>query len=373
MSTGRKIVAIGAVALVALLALAYVLLEHMASTDAKVARALGRPIPVQVALVETGSVDEQIGAEGVAKESAIAPLRALVITAIQQVKADVGDVVRKGQTLVLLDSDVQRADYDTAVKLLESARADVRISAEKVAALRGLVEKGYVAEDELRRAMLDHNKYLDDAANAEARLVQTRSNLASTSLESPADAVVTARELSVGAMPKANTEVVTVSVINPIHVMASFAEEKRLFIYPEQRAEVTFAAFPGRSYAGVVRTITPVIDEKTRVLSVVVRMANPGLDVLPGMRGVVRLATKPASAPRVPGVALISRRENTAAIMVIDRSGLARQREVETGAYAEGFVEIRKGLDAGESVVVVGQAGLRDGDKVRIGDEYVKR
>jgi len=53
-------------------------------------------------------------------------------------------------------------------------------------------------------------------------------------------------------------------------------------------------------------------------------------------------------------------------VLLVDAQKLARQREVLTGYRAEGRVQIRKGLQAGELVVVEGGYGLADGTKVHI-------
>ena len=56
------------------------------------------------------------------------------------------------------------------------------------------------------------------------------------------------------------------------------------------------------------------------------------------------------------------------AVLVVDNSGVAHKREVETGPAAGGKIQIRSGLREGETVVVEGGYGLADGTQVRIAE-----
>ena len=74
----------------------------------------------------------------------------------------------------------------------------------------------------------------------------------------------------------------------------------------------------------------------------------------------------------IPSVAIINPVKDKATVFVVDAQSIAHIREIKTGMVTEGFTEVVSGLNEGQSVVTVGQVNLRDGDTVRIGEEYNK-
>ena len=209
-------------------------------------------------------------------------------------------------------------------------------------------------------------------ATVKAKLVQAQHDLAASRITAPATGIITAVELVGGVVTKPYINLLTLGVIDPVHFELGLNEDKIRSVQVGQKVGLTFNAYPGRKFQGSVALIKPVIDEKTRLMTIVVRLDNPDLALKPGMRGLAIVSNK-TSGLKVPSVSIMSQREDTAEVFTVDANGVTHLRLIKTGLQGNGYVEAREGLTEGEQVVIVGQAGLKDNDKVRIGDEYAPK
>ncbi len=373
---GRKRIAFGAMAICLLVAagaaVSIKVLTHLTQTSAAVAERMDAPMPVRVAVVKREGMETRVGGEGVVTQSSVVPIRSKVASRIAEIPVELGDVVQQGQKLVVLDSTLQRSALRDAQEQLASARAELNLSKDKLQRLEDLFRREYVTSDELEKAMAEKLHGEQAVSAAAAKLVQTDEDLRATAVYAPGSGVITERRTHPGTIAQPYSDLMTLSVIDPVLVEVSLSEEKTRSIFLGQDADMLFYAFPGRRFTGTVAVIKPVVDEKTRTLSVLVRVANPDLSLKPGMRGVVNLKHT-QEALRVPGIAMLSARDRQALVFVVDKENIAHLRPIKVGEGAGGYVEVKDGLTAGERVVVVGQAALHDKDKIQIGGEYVRK
>ena len=355
-----------AVAAFVVAALAFIVLRHLESTHAKVARIMGKPIPVEVVRVGAGTVDEALASEGTAKEIENVPLSALTTGKVIKINTRLGDLVRKGQRLIELDPVPLVAQLKAAQEQLQASKGSLAINTRKAAAMQELFDKQLVVLDELNTALLNKLRSEEAVAQNENAVVQASVNLEAARIDSPVSGIVIVREVYADTIVKGQTPIMTVAQTDPVLVQAPYTEDKIRHISIGQAARVSFYAFPGQLFEGKVRWINPTIDSATRLMTVQVLLANPHLKLQPGMRGIVWLDNRRTSVLRVPSVALLSTNEDFAYVFVVDSDRTARIRKIRTGAYAEGYMEVKSGLQAGEEVVVVGQSGLLDSDRVRI-------
>jgi membrane fusion protein (multidrug efflux system) len=310
-------------------------------------------------------VNESLAAEGVAKEFEIVPLSALTTGKVVKLGARLGEVVRKGERLVELDPGPLVSALKNSQSQLDSSKEQLDLQTRRASVMEKLFEKGAVAQDELNAAVLNRLKAEQDVAKNEDAVVQATLNLAEARIDSPVSGVVTNRDTYVGTIVRAQTPIMTVAQTDPILVHAPYPEDKIRFIRLGQPAQLSFYAFPGEKYSGTVRWINPVVDNSTRLMTVHILVSNSDLKFSPGMRGIVWLNNDQTKVIRVPAVSLLSTRQDFAYVFIVD-DGVARIREIRTGAYAEGYIEVKSGLKEGEQIVVVGQVGLSDNSKVRV-------
>lgn len=364
-----KIILSVVVVCLALGALVLAARSYRIDTYWKYSRSAGAPIPVQVDRIAVGTIQETLASEGQVKETEIVPLGALVTGKVARINVRIGDVVKKGQRVVELDPVTFESQMKMAEARVEEAKVQLAMLTVKATVTQELYEKQFVARNDLNIALLAKSNAEENLAQRQNDVVQARINLASVFINSPVEGIVTTRDIYVGSIARAETPVLTVAQINPVLVNVPYAENRIRNLRIGQPAQISFYAFPGEKFAGAVAWIDPTVDSKTRLMTVQVRIPNPELRLKPGMRGIAWLDNTRAAALRVPSIAVLSTFEDAAFVFVVDGNDTAHIRKVLIGAYAEGYFEVKSGLSSGERIVVVGQVGLKDNDKVRIYDK----
>ncbi len=122
-----------------------------------------------------------------------------------------------------------------------------------------------------------------------------------------------------------------------------------------QMARITVDAFPGRSWTGRITYIDPTVNPQTRTLRVYVEIPNRNWNLRPQMyTNVEILSPGVAGAVRAPEEAILHSGERSV-VVVQKAKGVFEPREVELGATGGGYTEIRRGLQAGETIVTSAQ------------------
>ena len=241
-----------------------------------------RPIPVKVAKVWRGDAVELVYATGFVEPDQPAALSSRVTAPVIAVGAEEGDRVVRGQPLVVLDGGEQQG-------LLAQADAERR-GAE-------LAER--------RTVTLYQQGWMTRAARDQAAL-----QLSYTVLTAPADGVVSKKSAEPGQLVQAGQPLMTVVPLADVWVVANLKETQVRDVVPGDSAEIHVDAYPGRTFLGVVESISPATGAKfsllppdnatgnfTKVvqrLPVKIRFAGPqdnGAVLRPGMSVNVTIAT----------------------------------------------------------------------------------
>ena len=311
----------------------------------------GGAVPVKTAKVVTGSISEEVSAVGtlLANESVmIRPVRDGRITAIHFTE---GNVVRKGDRLVSLDS----ADIEAQLAAISS---ELTLNRSRMKRAAELYEKKFIS-----------GQALDDAKEAlnqsVARQAEVQARLEKSFVVAPFEGVAGLRQVSPGAYVKAGQDVARFEGIGSLKLDFRIPELYLGRIRQHQEVLTRVDAFPGESFRGEIYAIEPSVDEQTRTVLLRARVANPGARLKPGMfsRIVLVLETR-ENAVLVPEQALVPQGKDRFVFRVAD--GRAQMTKIELGLRRPGEVEIRDGLKAGDTIVLDGQLRLRDGVAVTV-------
>jgi HlyD family secretion protein len=116
---------------------------------------------------------------------------------------------------------------------------------------------------------------------------------------------------------------------------------------------------------GKVTVVSPALDPNSTTVEVWVEAANPKGILRPGTTVNVQMAARAVNdAIVIPAEALLKTPEGESVVMVAGKDGLAHQVNVEIGVREDDQVQITKGLNGGESVIVRGAYGIPDKTKV---------
>jgi len=281
----------------------------------------------------------------------IAQLLAETTGRVTAIHREEGDRVSKGQVLIQLEDTQQKLDFQKAKIDLEVAEKEWRRAEE-------LEKKGIVSTKDLDEARLR----FEAARHAKAR---AEYELQKTSIAAPFSGIVTERNVNIGETVTPGKAVATVADFDPLVARFRVPETE---IGPVKVGQPVTLEIPSREndtqYARV-SLVSPVIDEGTGTVKLTAYLKNPGFEIKPGtfVRARVVAATHD-SALTIPKRALVSEDDSHHVFMVA--SDTTSKVAVTPGITDGQYVEILSGLSAGDRVIIVGQGGLKPGDKVRI-------
>jgi Cu(I)/Ag(I) efflux system membrane fusion protein len=143
--------------------------------------------------------------------------------------------------------------------------------------------------------------------------------------------------------------------VGTVWINAEVPENMAHLVRPGTAAEARVAAFPDEVFKGKVTAILPEVNPATRTLKARVEVANPAAKLAPGMFARVTFAPAGKSESLVIPSEAVIRTGTRDLVMVAHPEGRFAPVAVEIGAEGGGQTEIRKGLRAGDKVVVSGQ------------------
>ena len=308
-------------------------------------------VPVEVAKIERGTVNEEVEALGTlaADESVvIAPEIAGRVIALGFKE---GERVEKGQVLVKLDTAILDAE-------LKQQQADLGLAKDTFERNRSLNQRGVgtqVAFDEATAKL----------ASAEARVQLSQAKLAQSTLVAPFHGVVGLRSVSVGDYVAVGKQLITLTNIDPIKVDFRVPEIFLSQVKLGQTISLKVDAVPGHDFQGKIFAVDPVVDVNGRAMRLRATVPNADLVLKPGLFARITIVVdRRENAMLIPESAVVP--DGIGKIVFVVENGKAKRVPIELGKRLPGKVEVVKGLTPQMVVVSSGQMRLREGSTVSI-------
>lgn len=175
---------------------------------------------------------------------------------------------------------------------------------------------------------------------------------------------VTRDGVEVGAKVSPQRAVYTISQIDSVYMLARAMESDLAKVKMKMPVLVQVDTYPGKIFKGRVSQISPQLDGRSRTATAKIILANPGLDLKPGMFAKCSIETGKRSSLVIPLDAVIHS-GTLQYIYKIEGDSVSRM-AIQAGAIIDSLVEVKGKLAAGDQVVVYGQNLLRDGSLVHI-------
>lgn len=311
-----------------------------------------RPVTrVEAEPVALGTVSERIQLHAEVRPIEETRLAAGSGGKVDQVNVDDGDSVVKGQILARVAADLAAAQLKQAETHLAATRAASGRTAQLSA--RGLAS---AAERDRAAAAL---------AQAEAAVEMARVRLTDAVVRAPHAGRIAKRYISRGEHAFPGAPLFDLVDLSTVEAVAQLPERDAPLIEEGRDATLTADAWPGETFAGTVHRLGVVADKHSRTFELVIRIANPDGRLRPGMLARVQLVRREISdVPVVRGDAVVEGAEDRAVFVV--RDDRAVRTPVTLGATDGESVALLDGVHAGDTVVVVGQRTLVDGEHVRV-------
>lgn len=308
-------------------------------------------------------IEECVEAAGVV-ESVNAPfdIRPEINGRIARIAVETGQSVKRGDTLVELDPAALRVDLEEAERNEQLARLDLdRVDRDR-RRQEALFKEGFATGKAVTDAKTDTQYASIKLQLAEARLAKAKVNLGKTVVTAPFDGFVSDIAATVEQLVTGNGMVIMrVYDFSRLRVVAKFNEFDAARLAIGRSGTITFDSLPGVALPGTIGYISPFAssEQNLRVFTARVDFTPKEAAVRPGVSATVRIVTRRAEdVPSLPLSAVFV--EGASKFVYLKKpDGTFERRAVETGLNDTGFVEIRSGLDEGDSVALVRPAGLR--------------
>ena len=283
---------------------------------------------------------------------------------LAEVRASVGDRVKRGQVLAVFAPDTVRADLNQVRATVAEVEAQLADAAANAQRARELATTGALSQQQINQYLTaEHTARARlDAARAAAKVQELR--LRQTQVLAPDDGIISARSATVGAVLPAGQELFRLIRQGRLEWRAAVPSTELARVHPGMPVQVTTPA--GSRITGKVRMVAPTVDDKTRNGLVYVDLPTPG-DARAGMfaNGEFDIGTRQGLTLPQSAVLL---REGYSYVMRVGPDSKIIETKVSVGRRVGERMEITAGLDASARVVASGSAFLGDGDLVRVVD-----
>lgn len=277
--------------------------------------------------------------------------------------ADVGTIVRKGESLARIEDTVLRLLHAELEAEVTREEARLRFLESEEKRFTTLAESNLAAATQLEQTRSDRDMARGDLAVARARLDQNLDLLARTSIVAPFGGVVVERLMTPGERVIEGSKVVRLVDQEDLEVIARAPLD--YYRYARRGQLLDLRAGPLSAF-GEVRTVVAVGDENTHQFEL-----RLDLDGSPFPVGQTLRVSIPTSESRealtVPRDALVLRPEGQS-VFIVDANNQAQQVRVTVGIGQGEHIEILGAVSPGDRVVIRGNERLQPGQSVNIMD-----
>ena len=267
---------------------------------------------------------------------------------IVKINVEIGDRVKKGQVLAEIDK-VQ----------LQQAQLQLHNAEVELERLRALYAAGGLSKSDLDAIELQYN----------VTKTQVQNLIENTTLLSPIDGVITARNYDAGDMYSMSAPIFTVEQIKPVKLLVGVSESDYSKISKGDKVTVKADAFPDLTFDGKIERIYPTIDPATRTFTVEVVVPNNYSTLRPGMFARVNVNFGTNRNVVIPDVAVVKQQgSGERFVYILNADGTVSYKKVELGRRMGTQYEVLSGVEDGAKVVVGGQIRLKDGIKVSVNE-----
>ncbi|MBU8894648.1 efflux RND transporter periplasmic adaptor subunit [Corallococcus sp. H22C18031201] len=324
--------------------------------------------PVEVAPVEARDVEYVVSAVGSVDAFERVQITARVPGAVERVLFMEGQAVKRGEVL----AEIEPNRYAIAVRAAEAALqkaqaslADAQAGAQRRSAVN-TERPGLLPAEELQTYNARAATAQAEVAAAKAALEQAQLNQRDAYVKAPMDGVLQTRTVQTGQYLQPGAVMATLLRREPLLLRFNVPEADVARIQPGMTARFTVRS-DGGAYAGKITHVSASADDQSRMVAVTAEVTGADAARLrPGAFATVNVPVETrGGSPVVPQTAIRPSERGFLAFVVVGDK--ARERVLDLGMRtADGRVEVRDGLKAGEQLVVRGAEALRDGAAVRV-------
>jgi membrane fusion protein (multidrug efflux system) len=321
------------------------------------------PAAVKTATPKRGAITRFVTLPGEIKPYQEATLYAKVAGYLKTINVDKGDQVKEGASL---------AEIEVPELIAERARYKAEVEVADIDFKR-------LSESQKKAPDLVVPQTVDDARGkldiAKANLERTDTLLNYSKIVAPFSGIVTRRFVDPGAFIPAATSgstaqsaaIVTLADFNRVRLQVAVPEVEASLVTVNQPVKLTVEGLPGKTFEAKVTRFAYALDEATKTMLAEMEMPNPKLELRPGMYATVKIGVeRKEDALLVPVEALVTEKAGASVFTINENK--AKKTKVQPGFNDGTNVEIVKGVEPEQQVILVGKQTLSDGQAVTLSE-----
>jgi membrane fusion protein (multidrug efflux system) len=337
-----------------------------------------RPVLVRVFKVKATDFQDILPVMGTVKGKTEIELKFEVSGIIKSINFREGEKIKKGDLIACLDPKDLLLRVTYSKNKLNSAQAAYNSILKKLEVHKKLYEAGAILKSKFEEVELETEsaKFQVETTKNELELVENELN--KSCLYAAKDGVMGPRKKEEGEFVTPQDKMGSLLEISEVLVEVGVVERDIDKIKLGQKAKVYVDAHPNITFEGTMDSIYPIVEGKSRTLTVKIKVPNPEGLLFPGMfaRAEILIVTL-KDAFIIPSTCLVSGGKGITLVPVIPKEsleigedetqiGTVQLRRANLGYLTSDYAQIKEGLKADDFVVLEAQGELKDNAKVKI-------
>lgn len=307
-------------------------------------------VPVISGKVERVTYDGSFDALGNFAPNKMVPVFSEASGKIVQLNFDNGSYVQEGAVMAKIDDELLKIELETTRTNLKKAENDL-------ARLKALLGDGGVAQQQIDDATIAVD-------NIRSKIKALEKQISMTTVRAPISGYVSNKQVEEGSLVGPSVQLALLTNTATMKLQVYLTEDQVVHVQKGREIAITADQFPDMKLKGVVSFIDVNATPNKRYL-VEISCPNPGGLLRSGMSATAHFGNGgQVEVLAVPREAIVGSLQNAKVYVLTGK--IAELRQVQTGRIIGDKVEIRSGLNEGESIVVSGQINLEDGKAIRV-------
>jgi RND family efflux transporter MFP subunit len=299
-----------------------------------------------------------------------APIYARTSGYVRKWFVDIGDPVRPGQLLAVIDAPEVDQQLAAARADLQTARANQQLAATTATRWQTMLGKDAVSKQETDEKVGDLAAKSAVANAARANVGRLQYQQGFTRLTAPFSGVVTTRSTDIGALvtagSAASVPLFTVSDVSKIRAFVKVPQAYSAQIHPGMEISLSLPEYAGRTFKAVMTRSAGAVDTSSGTVLVELLADNGDRALKPGAYSQATFPIGGAgNAVELPASAMIIGKNGTQ-VAVLDAGGKVQLKTVTIGRDLGDRIQISAGLTASDQVIDNPPDSIQSGDKVQV-------
>lgn len=287
---------------------------------------------------------------------------------LQRWTKDIGDTVRKGELLAVIDTPEADQELAQARASREQIKARLALAQSSLARWEGLRQRDAVSQQELDERGAAHQQAKADLSAADANVKRLEQLQSFRSITAPFDGVVVRRNVEVGALigagsSSANRELFYLAQSSTLRVTVAIPQIYADNVKPGQEVNVKLIEKPSVVIKGTVARSAGAIDSATRAMQVEIALPNKDGKLIPGAYVEVNLPLQGGSRALVLPVGALQFRQEGPRVALVEGDKITL-RNVKLGRDLGRVVEVTSGIGPKDNVVLNPHDSVEEGERV---------